>query len=311
MNHSIGLTRRLFQTLLVLKVMVIQTEKLTKHYGSSRGIEDINLSVKKGEVFGFLGPNGSGKTTTIRILLDFIRASSGRARLFGMDVHADSIRIKSRIGYLPGEYGMYEKMRAVEYLQFLGSLRNDKEPPLRDKLIERLGLDTSRRIKSLSHGTKQKLALVQAFMHDPELLILDEPTSGLDPLIQQQFYELLLEMKNRGKSVFFSSHILSEVERVCDRVAILREGKLVGLHEISELKKFRLKRIEVTFKQDLDESIFRLEGVRKIEKNAQTVRLWVNANINYILRILSEYPIDNISCQDARLEDIFLEYYSQ
>ncbi len=290
--------------------MVIQTEKLTKYYGSSRGIEDINLSVKEGEVFGFLGPNGSGKTTTIRILLDFIRATSGRARLFGMDTDADSTRIKSRIGYLPGEYGMYEKMTAAKYLQFLGSLRSDKEPPLKDRLIERLGLDTSPRIKSFSHGNKQKLALVQAFMHDPELLILDEPTSGLDPLIQQRFYELILELKERGRTVFFSSHILSEVERVCDRVAILREGKLVALHEISDLKKFRLKTIEVTFKQGLDESVFRLEGVRKIEKNAHTVRLWIDANINSILRIISEHPIDNISCRDASLEDIFLEYYS-
>ena len=291
--------------------MVIQTEKLTKFYGRSQGIQDVNLSVKEGEAFGFLGPNGSGKTTTIRILLDFIRASSGRARLFGMDAHADSTKIKSRTGYLPGEYGMYEKMTAIEYLRFLGSLRSDKKPPLQDRLIELLGLDVSRRIKSLSHGNKQKLALVQAFMHDPELLILDEPTSGLDPLIQQRLYELILEMKKRGKTVFFSSHILSEVERVCDRVGILREGILVALHEISDLKKVRLKTIEVTFTQELDESIFRLQGVRKIEKNARTVRLWIDANINTILRTISEYPIDNISCRDASLEDIFLEYYSQ
>lgn len=290
--------------------MVIQTEKLTKYYGSSRGIEDINLSVKEGEVFGFLGPNGSGKTTTIRILLDFIRATSGRARVFGMDAHADSTRIRSRIGYLPGEYGMYQKMIAAEYLQFLGSLRGDKEPHLKDGLVERFGLNTSPRIKSLSHGNKQKLALVQAFMHDPELLILDEPTSGLDPLIQQQFYELILELKERGRTIFFSSHILSEVERVCDRVAILREGKLVALHEISNLKKIRLKTIEVSFKQELDESVFRLDGVRKIQKNAHIVRLWIDANINTILRAISEYPIDNISCQDASLEDIFMEYYS-
>jgi ABC-2 type transport system ATP-binding protein len=291
--------------------MVIKTEKLTKYYGNSRGIEEVNLSVKEGEVFGFLGPNGSGKTTTIRILLDFIRPSSGRARLFGLDAHADSTQIKSRIGYLPGEYGMYEKMTAVEYLQFLGSLRSDKKPPMKDKLIELFDLDISRRVKSFSHGNKQKLALVQAFMHDPELLILDEPTNGLDPLIQQRFYELILELKERGKTIFFSSHVLSEVERVCDRVAILREGKLVAVHEIADLKKFRLKSIEVTFKQELDESIFRLEGVRKIEKNALTIRLWIDANINSILRKISEYPIDNISCRDASLEDIFLEYYSQ
>ncbi|MGD8501359.1 MAG: ABC transporter ATP-binding protein, partial [Phycisphaerales bacterium] len=156
--------KRVFQTFLVLWTMVIQTEKLTKWYGKSRGIEDIDLSVKEGEVFGFLGPNGSGKTTTIRILLDFIRASSGRARLFGMDAHGESTRIRSRIGYLPGEYGMYEKMTAAEYLQFLGSLRSDKEPPLKDRLVERFGLDVSPRIKSFSHGNKQKLALVQAFM---------------------------------------------------------------------------------------------------------------------------------------------------
>jgi ABC-2 type transport system ATP-binding protein len=291
--------------------MVIQTEKLTKSYGKARGIKDINLSITKGEVFGFLGPNGSGKTTTIRILLDFIRASSGRARLFGMDAHADSTQIKSRIGYLPGEYGMYKEMRADKYLQFLGSLRSDKKPPLKDRLIDIFGLDISRRIKSFSHGTKQKLALIQAFMHDPELLILDEPTNGLDPLIQQRFYELILELKKRGKTIFFSSHILSEVERICDRVAILKEGKLVALHEISDLKKFRLQTIEVTFKQAPDESIFRVEGVRKIEKKASTVSLWVDANINGILRVISQYPIDNITCRDARLEDIFLEYYSQ
>jgi ABC-2 type transport system ATP-binding protein len=290
--------------------MVVQTEELTKWYGTSRGIDGINLSVSEGEVFGFLGPNGSGKTTTIRILLDFIRASAGRARLFGMDAHADSVRIKSRIGYLPGEYGMYASMRAVDYLQFLGSLRSDNEPPLRDTLIERFGLDTSRRIKSLSHGTKQKLALVQACMHDPELLILDEPTSGLDPLIQQQFYALVLEMQERGKTIFFSSHVLAEVEKVCDRVAILKEGKLIAQHEIADLKKHRLKTIEVRFRQELDESLFQLEGVRKIEKHAHTVRLWVDANISGVLRRLSDYPVDDISCQDARLEDVFLEYYS-
>ena len=144
----------------------------------------------------------------------------------------------------------------------------------------------------------------------PKVILLDEPTSGLDPLIQQRFYELILELKERGRTVFFSSHILSEVERVCDRVAILREGKLVALHEISDLKKFRLKTIEVTFKQELDDSIFRLEGVRKIEKNAHIIRLWIDANINGILRKISEYPIENISCRDASLEDIFLEYYS-
>jgi beta-exotoxin I transport system ATP-binding protein len=291
-------------------IMVIQIERLTKFYGRSRGIQDVDLSVNQGEIFGFLGPNGSGKTTTIRILLDFIRASSGRARIFGMDAHSDAAQIKSRLGYLPGEYGMYEKMTAGDYLDFLGSLRGRREPPLRDRLTDLFGLDLSRRIKSFSHGTKQKLALVQAFMHDPELVILDEPTSGLDPLIQQRFYEWILEAKKGGKTVFLSSHVLSEVERVCDRVAILKEGRLIALHEIADLKKHRLKTMEITFEQDLDESLFRLEGVRKIEKNAHTVCLWVDANIDGILRTVSQYPIANISCRDARLEDVFLEYYA-
>ena len=291
--------------------MVIQTNKLTKFYASSRGILDIDLSVGSGEVFGFLGPNGAGKTTTIRILLDLIRATFGSARVFGMDAHKDSTRIRSRTGYLPGEYGMYEDMTAADYLTLLGSLRSNQQPSLKSLLVELLELDTSRRIKSYSHGTKQKLALVQAFMHDPELVILDEPTSGLDPLVQQRFYEFILETKRRGKTIFFSSHILSEVERVCDRVAILKEGRLIALHGISDLKKLRLKTIEVTFEQDLDESVFQLEGVRRIEKDAQTVRLWVETNINGILRTLSKYPIERISCGEARLEDIFLEYYSQ
>lgn len=258
-----------------------------------------------------MGPNAAGKTTTIRIFLDFIRASAGHARLFGLDSHVHSSEIRARTGYLPGEYGMYEEMRGFEYLRFFGALRGYKKPPLRDRLIEIFGLDISKRIKSYSHGTKQKLAVVQAFMHDPELLILDEPTIGLDPLMQQRFYELLAEMKNRGKTIFLSSHILSEVEKVCDRVGILKEGKLVATHEISEIKKFRLKTVEISFKQEVDESIFRLNGVRKVEKDGNTVRLWVGANINSVLRLISEHPVENMSFQDASLEDIFMEYYSE
>ena len=290
---------------------VIQTDRLTKFYGASRGIQEIDLSVRGGEVFGFLGPNGSGKTTTIRILLDLVRATSGRARIFGLDAHRDSTRIRSRIGYVPGEYGMYDDMTALEYLRFLGSLRGDRNPPLRQRVAGLLDLDTSRRIRALSHGTKQKLALVQAFMHDPELVILDEPTSGLDPLVQQRFYDFVLESKGRGRTIFLSSHILSEVERVCDRVAILKEGELIALHGISELRRLRLTTIEVTFEREPDESVFELDGVRKFEREAHTVRLWVDANINGVLRALSRYPIDRISCEGARLEDVFLEYYSK
>jgi ABC-2 type transport system ATP-binding protein len=289
----------------------LEIQSLTKWYGSVCGVKNISFDIEQGEIFGYLGPNGSGKTTTIRIFLDFIRASAGRARLFGLDSHVHSSKIRSRIGYVPGEYGIYEEMRGFEYLRFFGALRGYQKPPLRDRLIEIFGLDISKRIKSYSHGTKQKLAVVQAFMHDPELLILDEPTIGLDPLMQQRFYELLLEMKNRSKTIFLSSHILSEVEKVCDRVGILREGKLVAIHEISEIKKFRLKSIEISFKQEVNESVFRLDGVRKVEKDGNTIQLWVDSNINSILRTISEYPVENMSFRDASLEDIFMEYYSE
>ena len=289
----------------------LEIKSLTKWYGSVCAVEDVSFDIEQGEIFGYLGPNGSGKTTTIRIFLDFIRASAGRAQLFGLDSHVHSSKIRSRIGYVPGEYGIYEEMRGFEYLRFFGALRGYRKPPLRDRLIEMFGLDISKRIKSYSHGTKQKLAVVQAFMHDPELFILDEPTIGLDPLMQQRFYELLLEMKNRGKTIFLSSHILSEVEKVCDRVGILREGKLAAIHEISEIKKFRLKSIEISFKQEVNKSVFRLDGVRKVEKDGNTIQLWVDSNINSILRKISEYPVENMSFRDASLEDIFMEYYSE
>ncbi|UCG56310.1 MAG: ABC transporter ATP-binding protein [Phycisphaerales bacterium] len=290
---------------------ILEIQSLTKRYGSVCGVKDISFDIGQGEIFGYLGPNGSGKTTTIRIFLDFIRPSSGRARLFGLDSHVHSSKIKSRIGYVPGEYGIYEEMRGAEYLRFFGALRGCQKPPLRDRLIDIFGLDISKRIKSYSHGTRQKLAVVQAFMHDPELLILDEPTIGLDPLMQQRFYELLLEMKNRGKTVFLSSHILSEVEKVCDRVGILKEGELVAIREISEIKRLRLRSIEITFKQEVNESVFRLDGVRKVERDGNTIQLWVDSNINGILRTISEYPVENMSFRDASLEDIFMEYYSE
>ena len=289
----------------------LEIKSLTKWYGSVCAIEDVSFDIEQGEIFGYLGPNGSGKTTTIRIFLDFIRASAGRAQLFGLDSHVHSSKIKSRIGYVPGEYGIYEEMRGFEYLRFFGALRGYRKPPLRDRLIEIFSLDISKRIKSYSHGTKQKLAVVQAFMHDPELLILDEPTIGLDPLMQQRFYELLMEMKKHGKTIFLSSHILSEVEKVCDRVGILREGKLVAIHEISEIKKIRLRSIEISFKQEVNKSVFRLDGVRKIEKDGNTIKLRIDSNIDSILRTISEYPVENISFRDVSLEDIFMEYYSE
>ncbi|MEW6201748.1 MAG: ABC transporter ATP-binding protein [bacterium] len=290
--------------------MIIRTESLTKYYGKVRGVVDINLEVREGEIFGFLGPNGAGKTTTQRILLDLIRPTRGQAFIFGRDAHRDSSEIKRRIGYLPAEFGMYDDMRADEYLDHIGAVRGSRSCPLREKLVESLHFDPSRHIKTYSHGNKQKLAIVQAFMHDPELLILDEPTTGLDPLMQQEFYNLILEEKRRGKTIFLSSHILHEVERVCDRAAILKEGRLIAVHEISEIRRFRLKTIEIDFREDVLEETFRIEGVRKIEKHGKTIRLWLGSGINEILRLIASHPVENLVVQDAGLEDIFMEYYS-
>lgn len=289
--------------------MVIHTENLTKFYGRERGIADISLDVREGEVFGFLGPNGAGKTTTMRILLDFIRPSRGRAFVFGKNAHAHAPFIKKRVGFLPGEYGMYDRMSANAYLDFLAGVRG-VACPLRNSLIDSLNFDPSKRIKSYSHGNRQKLAIVQAFMHDPELLILDEPTTGLDPLVQQEFYKLILDEKARGKTVFLCSHILPEVERVCDRVAILRQGRLVAVHEISELQNIKLKIIEVEFERDVPDEEFKIEGVRKVERSGATVRLQLSSDINAALQIIASHPVKNLKVADAGLEDIFMEYYT-
>ena len=213
---------------------IIHTEGLTKSYGKNRGVIDVSLDVRPGEVFGFLGPNGAGKTTTIRTLLDFIRPNSGVAKVFGMDAHRQSREIRRRIGYLPGDLALYEKLKGAEMLRYMGNLRGGVEWDHVRELAERLHSDLSRPIRTLSQGNRQKIGLIQALMHKPELLILDEPTNGLDPLIQQVFYRLISEVE--GQTVFLSSHNLPEVERVCDRVGIIREGRLIAVEEVSRAK---------------------------------------------------------------------------
>ena len=210
---------------------IIHTEGLTKSYGKNRGVIDVSLDVRPGEVFGFLGPNGAGKTTTIRTLLDFIRPNSGVAKVFGMDAHRQSRDIRRRIGYLPGDLALYENLKGADMLRYMGNLRGGVEWNDVQQLAERLHSDLSRPIRTLSQGNRQKIGLIQALMHKPELLILDEPTNGLDPLIQQVFYRLISEVEEQ--TVFLSSHNLPEVERVCDRVGIIREGRLIAVEEVS------------------------------------------------------------------------------
>src|SRR5205814_76961 len=226
---------------------IIQTEKLTKSYGSHRGIVDLDLTVNEGEAFGFLGPNGAGKTTTIRTLLDHLRPTSGRALVFGIETTVDPVAIHRRVGYLPGEFSLYDKLTGGQTIAYFANLRGGVDRAYQAALVERLDIDPSRRFRELSKGNKQKIGLVVALQHRPDLLILDEPTSGLDPLVQQTFYEVIREAKAEGRTVFLSSHILSEVEKTCDRVAIIREGRLARVGRLEALRALAHHRAELRF----------------------------------------------------------------
>lgn len=292
--------------------MIIETEGLTKYYGRVRGIVDLTLSVRQGEVFGYLGPNGAGKTTTIRLLLDLIRPTRGQVRLFGQEVRNHAAALKARIGNLPGELSLWENLTGKELLTFVGHLRGHLDWAWIDELAARLDLDLTRRIGSLSHGNKQKVGLIQAFAHKPELLILDEPTIGLDPLIQQEFYRLIDEVKVQGCTVFLSSHILPEVERVCDRVGIIREGRLVAVEEVAELKRKRLRQMEITFASPVPASAFELPGVHGLSQQDNTLRFLVEGRPGILDRVIkqaAQFPVEDLNYQQTTLEDIFLAYY--
>jgi ABC-2 type transport system ATP-binding protein len=292
--------------------MIIETEGLTKYYGKVRGIQDLDLSVREGEVFGYLGPNGAGKTTTIRLLLDLIRPTRGTARLFGQEVRNHAAELKKRLGNVPGELALWENMSGRELLTFSGNLRGGMDWLWVEELAERLDLDLSRRVTKLSHGNKQKVGLIQAFAPKPDLLILDEPTLGLDPLIQQEFYSLIDEVKTQGRTVFLSSHILHEVERVCDRVGIIREGHLVAVEEVSELKRKRLRKMEITFGRDVPPSIFDLPGVHELVQSGNTLRFHVEeapGHLDAVIKQAAQFPVVDLSYEQATLEDVFLTYY--
>src|SRR3954466_5643164 len=225
----------------------IRTEQVAKSYGEHRGILDVDLEVGEGEVFGFLGPNGAGKTTTIRTLLDLIRPTSGKAFVFDIETTVDPVSIHRRIGYIPGEFALYDRLTGGQTLEYFANLRGGVDPAYQRSLIERFEVDPARRFKEYSKGNKQKIGLVIALQHRPELLILDEPTSGLDPLVQQSFYALVREAQAEGRTVFLSSHILSEVERTCDRVAIIRDGRLVKVDRVESLRDLARHQVELRF----------------------------------------------------------------
>jgi ABC-2 type transport system ATP-binding protein len=289
----------------------IETERLTKYYGKTRGIEDLDLTVEKGEVFGYLGPNGAGKTTTIRLLLGLIFPTSGRASLFGLDTVSESYQIRKLLGYIPGDVHLYAKLTGRELVEYFARFRPDRPPALLDELVRRLDLDLGPRIKEYSHGTKQKLALVLAFMHDPELLILDEPTLGLDPLVQQEFYQITKEFKERGKTVFLSSHVLPEVERVCDRVGIIKGGHLVAVESVEGLRSKKVRHLEVTFDEPVDPQIFQFPGVALVSGNRQSFRLRVTGEIDPVVKAIARFKVKDLVFAHATLEEVFLEFYGR
>ena len=289
---------------------VIRAAGLTKFYGKQRGIIDLDIGVRAGEVVGYLGPNGAGKTTTIRLLLDFIQPSRGSIQVFGLDPHTSGVEIRRRVGYLPGELETYESLTARDLMLFFANLRGGVDWTYATRLAERLDLDTSRPIRTLSKGNKQKVGIVQAFMHRPELLILDELTSGLDPLVQQEVYRLILEVKAEGRTIFLSSHVLAEVERVADRVAIVREGRLIVEEEVSALKARALRELEMQFAAPVDADVFRrIPGVRDVQSEGGVIRCRLEGSVDPLIKVAARYELLNITSHEPDLEDIFLAYY--
>ena len=289
---------------------VIHTEKLTKRYGPHRGIADLDLDVEEGEIFGFLGPNGAGKTTTMRVLLDLIRPTSGRAEVFGIETTADPVAIHRRIGYLPGEFDLYDRLTGAQTIEYFANLRGGVDAGYVAELIERLDLDPSRRFKEYSKGNKQKVGLIVALQHRPDLLILDEPTSGLDPLVQQTFFGMVREARSEGRSVFLSSHIIDEVDRTCDRVAIIREGRLVQVDSIEAIRRLAFHHVELMFAAPVASDIFSyIDGVSDVEAVGSTIRMRVAGPIGSVLAAAAPHGILDVVSREPNLEDVFLAQY--
>ncbi len=291
---------------------IIEVEKLTKSYGAKRGIVDVSFEVAEGEVFGFLGPNGAGKTTTIRILMALLRADAGTAKVAGLDAWAKSVEVKRLVGYVPGEPSLDNNLTGGQILEYFANLRGGVDRAYLKSLIERLQLDTSRKFRQYSSGNKRKVVLIQAFMHKPRVLILDEPTSGLDPLNQQEFDAMVHEARAEGRTVFLSSHILSEVEKTCTRVGIIRDGQLVRVGGVAEVKAIKRYEITITFADTVPADAFRsLEGVSEVEQlnNGHSVRVAITGSADAVVKAAARFPVVSLTSYEPSLEDIFLKYY--
>ncbi len=293
---------------------IIHTHDLTKRYGQSRGIEAINLDVEEGEIFGFIGPNGAGKSTTIRTLLGLIKPTSGEATIFGRDILTDGPAIREEIGYLPSEVFYYDNMRVIDLLKYSASFYHKPAKQMQQRIRElakRLDLDLHRKIDDLSYGNKKKVGIVQGLLHSPRLIILDEPTGGLDPLMQQTFFDLLREENQRGATILFSSHILSEVQKMCQRVAIIKEGRLVKVEKMADLRGKNYVRCQFETEQKVTRDALRLDGINNLQIDGYTISFLYRGDVNRIIALLSQYNLKSAWLEEPELEEIFMHYYKK
>ncbi|EQB21434.1 ABC transporter, ATP-binding protein [Dehalobacter sp. UNSWDHB] len=290
---------------------VIEIKNLTKYYGKSRGIVDVSFNVEEGEIFGFIGPNGAGKSTTIRTLLSLIYPTSGSATIFGKDCIKFAPEIAKEVGYLPSEVFYYDKMKVIDLLKYAASFYKKDCSKRIKELAEIMDLDLKKRIDDLSFGNKKKVGIVQGLLHEPKLIILDEPTSGLDPLMQQKFFDLLLEENKKGATILLSSHVLSEVQRLCSRVAIIKDGKIIRLEKISDLTEHNYKKFKIEMKEEISKDYFELGGINNLEIKGNKVSFLFKGNINLMIKKLSDVEISNILIEEPSLEEIFIHYYEK
>jgi len=287
----------------------IETDGLTKYYGKDRGIIDLNLKINEGEIFGFIGPNGSGKTTTIRLFLSLLFPTSGSGKIFNYDIVKDGPRIKKVVGFIPTEVNYYENMTVKELIEYSARFYKISLNHRFNQLVDTLDLDLSRKIDELSMGNKKKVAVVQSLIHNPRLLILDEPTSGLDPLIQNHLFDILNEQNEKGTTIFFSSHVLSDVEKFCHRVAFIKEGRIVNENDINSLKEKLLSRITYRLKEGKDDITLQTPGVISVEKNKNSTSFLYKGEIQILLKELSQMPVEKITITEPDLEEVFMHYY--
>jgi len=289
----------------------VDIRQLSKYYGKSKGIDKVTFSIEEGEVFGFIGPNGAGKSTTIRTLLNFIYPTSGEASVFGKDIVKDSVEIRKLVGYLPSEIHYYDDMKAVDLLRYSASFYGHVDETRMKRLAERLDLDLNRKIENLSFGNRKKVGIVQALLHQPKLLILDEPTGGLDPLMQHTFFEMLAEEQQKGVTIFFSSHILSEVQKVCDRVAIIKQGELMQVETVSNLTGSRFKNITIVLEPTAEDYEFQLDGIVHQQRSGHEYKLLFNGDIKSLLHEVQQIPLRDLRIEEPSLEEVFMHYYEK